>query len=472
MQGCLAIALSCFIAGQSYAGSLYIPLKLSPEIEARIERVFVLAKMPIVKRPIPVILVHEAMRKASAKDPALVRSISLYLERYDQRANITHFSLSGQINDGADTTRSNDRSFDAQSDYQASYAAFWAPNDFIAFNSGWIVGQRADGSKDEHLEGTFISLGWDAFQADIGYRPHWWGPFRHSDMLLSTNSAPPPSVTFSNVKPFDFLGTSYEIFLAQLSESDLIRSQNDPNTRLTGNPLLFGFHLGFAPVEGMAIGFNRLLQFGGADRDKGPDDLFGAFTDASGKDNIGGGENSDFGNQQSSITASYTFSGNIPLAVYMEYAAEDTSRSTNFRFGNTSLMFGFHLPKLTENLDFSWEHAEWQNAWYGNGNYGDGLSHYQSILGHWGANFHSGRDLGGTAQTAHLLWDIRPGSSLSLKWQQMENTELATNDFEKANIYQAEFSQGVGDFITALTFTSGNDVFGENFNNLAFSFRW
>jgi hypothetical protein len=449
-----------------------MPLKLSPEIEARVERLFVLANMPLIKRPIPVKQVHQALEKAAAKDPALVQAISRYLERYDQTANITHFSISGQLNEGTDTVSTNNRGFDQQADYQVSYAAFWTPNDFIAFNSGWMVGNRAPGQRDEYLEGSFLSLGWDALQADIGYRPHWWGPFRESDMLLSSNAATPLGITFSNVTPFSFLGTSYEVFLAQLSESDLIESQNIPNTRVSGHPLLFGVHLGFSPVDGMAIGFNRLLQFGGGDRDKGLDDLFGALTDASANDNIGGGRNRDFGNQQSSITASYTFSEPLPIAVYMEYAGEDTSRGSNFRLGNTSLMFGIHLPKLTQNLDFSWEYAEWQNAWYTNSNYGDGLTNYQAVLGHWGANFRGAEDRGASAQTAKLIWDIRSGTSLEVKWQQLENTEIGSNNFDTVNLYRAELSQAFGGFIAALSLNSGNDINGESFNNIGLSLRW
>ncbi|WP_045860886.1 hypothetical protein [Teredinibacter purpureus] len=62
----------------------------------------------------------------------------------------------------------------------------------------------------------------------------------------------------------------------QLSEIGF-DTRDDGSERLTGNPKLLGMHVGFAPLEGFAIGFNRMLQYGGADRDESISSLAQAF---------------------------------------------------------------------------------------------------------------------------------------------------------------------------------------------------
>jgi hypothetical protein len=48
---CLPCVALSFFSLKAHASSLYLPEQLSPEIEARIERLFVMANMPRVKRP-------------------------------------------------------------------------------------------------------------------------------------------------------------------------------------------------------------------------------------------------------------------------------------------------------------------------------------------------------------------------------------------------------------------------------------
>lgn len=458
----------------AFAGSLYLPLQMAPEVEARIERVFTLANMPIIKRPIPVKQVHIALERAATQDPALVSSLKTYLERYTYSAGVTHLSVSGSVAEGSEHVLANQRGLTTESNYQASYSAYWVLNDFIALNLGGIAGNRDYPLKDEFAEGSFVSLGWDAMQVDIGYRPHWFSPFQESAMLISTQASAMPGITVSNVQPFGFLGIQYELFLAQMSESDLIQSQEDEQARLTGNPRLFGMHLSFAPVDGFAVGFNRLMQYGGADRLDGFGDLADAFLNAKDADNSGR-EGRDFGNQLSAINTRYTFAGEFPMSVYMEYAAEDTSKSSDYHFGNSSLMLGLHLPKLTETLDLTFEYADWQNAWYVNNNYGDGLSHYNSLLGHWAANDRQFDD--SVAAESHLIkaiWDFSPGKSLTIKARGVNNKQYgrANSEYENAQEIELEYAQSLGDFIAGVNVLSGSDAFGEDYSRISGFIRW
>jgi hypothetical protein len=136
-------------------------------------------------------------------------------------------------------------------------------------------------------------------------------------------------------------------------------------------------------------------------------------------------------------------------------------------------MFGLHLPKLTKNLDFTLETAEWQNGWYTNSNYGDGLTNYQSVIGHWGGNYKStDRDLGAKAYTAKLVWDVRDGHSLTFNYRELENTTIAETEFETAKIGSLEYASSIGKLIGGFKLSAGQDIRGESFNQASVFIRW
>jgi len=455
----------------AYAGSLYLPLHMAPEIEARVERLFVMANMPIIKRPIPVKQVQRALDKVGDRSPELSSSVRKYLERYEPRVNITHVGLEGRYSDNVAYGLPNQRGFNSHSDYLVSARGHAVVSDLVSVNIGGVAGDQNQ-ARSAHLDGSYVSLGVDYFQVDLGYRPHWFGPFQDSDMLISTNAGAMPSVTFSNVEPLPFLGMRYEVFWAQMSESDGIQSGNDSSIDLTGNPLLFGLHLSFEPVDGFAIGFNRLMQFGGADRDKGVDSLVEALFFPREADNVGT-EGRNFGNQLTSITTRYTFAGDFPFSVYMEYAGEDTSRPSEAHLGNSALMFGIHLPEVLNIFDLSYETAQWQNAWYVNGIYDDGLTHYGSILGHWGgAQRRFGDDIGAKAETAKVIWDIAPGRSLTARYRRIENEPRSSVVYHTGEEFSLEFAQSWRRLVTGVEVLGGHDVFGEDFGMLSAFVRW
>jgi hypothetical protein len=131
------------------------------------------------------------------------------------------------------------------------------------------------------------------------------------------------------------------------------------------------------------------------------------------------------------------------------------------------------LPKLTSKLDLSIETAEWQNGWYVNSNYGDGLTNYNSVIGHWGGNYKTTeRDLGAKAYSGKLIWDIANGHSLTFKYKQLKNTTIEESDFETAKIGTIEYARATGQLISGLTLTSGQDVRGESFSRISAFIRW
>ncbi len=457
---------------QGWTGSLYLPLHMSPEIEARIDELFLLANMPIIKRPIPVKRVYDAMSKIENSSPRTVSRVRTYMKRYEKRASITHANVSLSHSDSAPYQLANQRGTDTKTSYQASFQGQIIISDTIAVGLGGMSSERVNNQKSNFYDGSYIALGTDYIQMDLGFRPHWLGPFQDSDMLLSTNAAAMPGITLSNVSPLPFLGIQYEVFMAKMSRSvNGIESAENPDSRLTGNPRLFGIHLSFQPLEGFAIGFNRLMQYGGADRDDDLTALANAFFNPKDADNIGD-DSSDLGNQLSSITTRYTFTGKTPISLYMEYAGEDTSASSDVHLGNSALMIGAHIPQITDSLSFTYESAEWQNAWYVNSNYSDGLMNYHSIMGHWGANHRPERSArGASTHSAKLIWYIDSGTSLTTNYRRIEN-ENPSPEIQAGEEVSLELSHEQGRWITGVTLRAGEDIYGEQFAQISAFVRY
>ncbi|WP_317933521.1 capsule assembly Wzi family protein [Halioxenophilus sp. WMMB6] len=460
------------VASQATAGSLYLPVKLSPEIESAVERLFVAADMPLIKRPIPVKLVQLAITKAADKDPQLANSVGRYLERYAEQAGSTHSSLRVSLNDGVDAILPNERGFSTDSSYVVSSAGYLVLNDYIALNLGAVAGDRSFGD-DLYLEGTFASLGWDAFQVDLGWRSHWWGPTQEGAMLLSSQAPAMPGITLSNVEPFKLLGFSYELFMVQMSESDKIESAANPSVKVTGKPRAFGVMLAVQPFDGFAAAFNRILQYGGGDRPDGLGDVFDAYFSPRKEDNVGV-VGKDFGNQVTSFTTSFTFPGKKPFSIYMEYAGEDSSAPTKQHLGNTALTFGIHLPYLTKNLDLSYEYTDWQNGWYTNANYGDGLTNEGVLIGHWALTTRELQpSVPGKAHWLGAIWTTESGNTLSLDYRHVEHNNLdGVYDFDPIDQLQLEYARAFGALIGGVTLTTGNDAWGDSYSQISGFIRW
>src|SRR4030081_1334223 len=81
--------------------SPYLPLNLEPEIESQIERVLILADMPVMTRPIAAATVLDALPKARKIDPVLCARVERYLGRFTHTEGIAHASVEGAASTGA-----------------------------------------------------------------------------------------------------------------------------------------------------------------------------------------------------------------------------------------------------------------------------------------------------------------------------------------------------------------------------------
>jgi len=465
------LILLLVLSSSSFGAEIYLPLHMNAAIEAKLEQVFVLSNSPTIKRPYSLNQVKRALKRLEDREPQLTAHIERYLKRYEKSIGIAHAQLGLSTSSGSNHIKPNQRGAETHATYDASFAAYWSPNNWVTLNVGGIISESSEGKKDEFLEGSYLSIGNEYIQADIGQSVHWLGPFQDSDMLQTTNASAVPSITLSNSKPITKLGVKYELFMAKMSESDLIRSENG-DERLTGNPRLFGMHLSIQPFSGFSLGVNRLMQYGGADRDDSFSSVLNAFFQVKKNDNVGIAGR-DFGNQLSSVTTRYTFPGEFPVSVYMEYGGEDTSYSSDFHLGNSALMLGLHLPKLTNSLDLTYEFGEWQNGWYVNSNYGDGLRQFETIMGHSGAEQRIFSDaVGASAHTLKLAWDVSASQFLVLTMRQISNKNYSAVHYETGQEIAAEYSQRFGKYTFGGNISVGNDVYNDSYSQLTGFVRW
>jgi hypothetical protein len=468
--------LACLVCSSAWGrgASPYLPLNLSPEIERQIERVLILADKPVMTRPIAAAVVLDALPAACKVDQVLCTRVRKFLQRYTRKAAIDHAAFGFVGTEGSTTALANQRGQDSDSSYHASLHAYAQVNDYTVLSLGAFA---YDG--DVSPTGSMLSLGFDFAQLDVGFRDHWFSPFTGSSMLIGTQAETLPSVTLSNYRPLTRLGFQYEVFLAELSNSDNI-AFGDADGRTSGKPRLAGLHLGIEPAAGWSLSFNRLLQFGGGQRGgRGVSDFLRALLKPKDNDNVDAGLSQDaqFGNQIASITSSFIFPGRVPFAAYVEYAGEDSSFEGNYRLGNAALSLGLNFPQLWPGVDLTIEVSEWQNEWYVSNVYRDGLTNKGNVLGHFGGDHRLFNDaVGAQSQFIRLGWEPGFGGvfDFTARTVRNDNTRAVRPldpsgqpiSYERAYDVGVAYSRPLRGFSVGTEFLVGKDVFGDSFSRI------
>jgi hypothetical protein len=396
---------------------------------------------------------------ACDKDVALCESVRRYLNRYMQRMGLSRATVEAASADESANVIPNQHGLPASSDWAASVGAYYQPTDHVLVSLGAVA------HDDEVVAtGSLLSLGWDRAQLDLGYRDHWFSPMTDSAMLISTEAQTMPSITLSNYVPLTRFGLHYQLFVARMSQSQNIASDD---VLFEGRPRIVGVHVATEPALGWSLGLNRLLQFGGGPRASSFSDVLRAFVSPSRFDNQADFEtDGEFGNQVASITTRFLFPNDPQFAVYFEYAGEDTSYGKNALLGNSSLSAGIDFPLLFRRFDFTYEATDWQNGWYVHHIYRDGLVNERQVIGHWSGDQSAG--VGGTSHMARLGWRAPfNDATLELRYRTIEFASYAGLPFERGHDVTLRYSQPVGPFIVGGELFSGSDAFGEDFNRVA-----
>lgn len=463
MRLCVLLIATFATTAHARGASPYLPLDISPEIESKIERLLILAEQPVIKRPIAAATVLDALPRACERDAALCADVRRFLASLTRTAGISYATFAANGVSGSDAPLPNRHGMTSRSNYEAAAAAYWQPAEFFVVTAGALAYEG-----DTTPTGTVASIGREFAQIDVGYRDRWWSPFQDNAMLLSTQAATLPSVTLSNYVPFTRAKLRYEAFIGRLSETDNIGFGGGTTS---GNPRLAGLHLSIEPLPGWSLGVGRVLQYGGGERSDSLSDLVDAFFDPATNDNTGTTE--EFGNQVASFTSQFVLGDPLPVAVYFEYAGEDTSTLSNLRLGNSALSLGISFPKLGENLSATFEMTEWQNAWYVHHIYRDGLRNEGHVLGHWGGDWRLlNDDVGARSVFARLGWARALGGEIEASYRQLDNEEYGDGSYETARQIDARYSRRWQQFYVGGELTVGRDVFGESYSRLGAFFRF
>jgi Capsule assembly protein Wzi len=466
----LAAGFGASGSAQASGASPYLPLNLSPEIERKIERVLILGGQPILTRPVAVDRVMRALPKARRLDRPLCAEVERYLDRYFRSAGVTHASVEAALAKHSTTTLPNERGERADSPWEASASAFYRPSDYLLLTAAGV----GYGGTDSRFNpaGSMLSLGNEYLQLDLGYRDHWLSPLSDSSMLISTEAPTLPSITLSNARPVTGLGLQYEFFLARMGYTNQI-VWHDGLT--AGYPRLAGAHLGIEPVDGWAISGNGTWQFGGGARPGSISEFFSSLFSRTVLPVSVGATNTDsrFSNRQLSITSAYTFPAPQPFVAYVEYGARDTLHGNRLRFHETGLSAGVHFPQFFKHFDLTLEASEWQNFWYTDYVWLEGMTVNGYVTGEWGGDWrNTGDAIGAQTAMAQLGWALQSGDEISLRYRTLQNQQSSVFgavpvDYRRASMLTAEYSQPRNSYTRGLTLDVGQDVYGKSFARLA-----
>jgi Capsule assembly protein Wzi len=442
--------------------SAYLPLNLEPEMERQIERVLILADEPILKRPIAVGLVELALPAACKRDAALCARVRRYLERYSRDYAVTHASLSGALHRGAHGVVPEEHGLPVQSPYELSAQAYVQPNDYFLASAGVIAYQGRS-----RPTGSMLSVGFNWAQLDVGYRDHWFAPTVDTPMLVGTEAPTMPSVTLSNYEPLTRFGFQYEFFLAQMSRSDhILGGGQGTQLQSSGNPKLFGAQFSIEPFSGWSFGVNRQLQYGGGGLPDSAHTLFRNFFKP-------GGLSQTQGNQEASYVTRFTYPGKTPFAVYAQYAGENNLNGGSYLLGQAALTVGIDFPELWHAFDLTYETSEWQNGWYVNNPFLDGMTNDGLVLGAWGADQRLFKDgLGARSQMLRIGWAPPFGGYLEERVRTLINQTYGQYPYRHYLDVTVRYSRPWNNVTVGGELTGGRDVFGKSFSRLSAFVRY
>ncbi len=439
---------------------------MSPQIERQIEKVLILAGKPIMRRPIAAAIVQDALPAACERDRALCEEVRRYLDRYKRSYALTSLRPKAALTTGdSAATMPNQHGEPVDSTWQIAATGYYQPSDWLIVNAGGIAYEG-----NATPTGTFLSVGFDFAQLDIGFRDHWFSPLSDSSSLISTEAPTMPSVTLSNYQPISPLGISYEVFAAEMSRQENIAIGD---TVTDGKPRLAGIQAAIEPVTGYGLAINRITQYGGGARNGS---AFSDFKDAllENSNVLGTGEGA--ANRLVALTSTMQFPGKVPVAVQAEFAAEDNAYKGNKLLGATNFSLGIDLPLLWRDFDFTFEMSEWQNDWYVHSLYPEGLTNEERVIGHWfGDQRLFGDAIGGTSQMVRAGWRMRSGYYLQAIYRTSKHdTDWRRGDdsgfhYHRMQALGVSLSATVRGWPVTAEIYSGEDAFGESFARLAAS---
>ena len=364
MRAALIICILSLSSVVTASPTAYLPIGADAHLQLQIDRLLVITRGNPMRKPYAIKEIELALDEVKQAESALYQSINRQLDRYRGRKKLSRMGITARLSAKEDHLIGNRRGLSSDEYLQAEFEAIWRPSNAVLVQAG--MDYRANTS---HLVpfNSFIAVSRGKLQLDIGYREHWYSPFKFSSQLISSNAKLNPSISLSSIEPLEkWWHLNFDIFYTRLdSVKEGISYRGEWHD---SRPHLLGTHLSIEPVDGWKLGFNRILQFGGGPRKVSFGDILRAFIDPASNDNSYTSEQkkTEFGDQIASITSSYRFGMDFPIEIYAELAGEDTQGGSNFSLGNQATNLGIFVPQINNNIALRYEYNRWKTAWYTN----------------------------------------------------------------------------------------------------------
>ncbi|HEV8018212.1 MAG TPA: capsule assembly Wzi family protein [Steroidobacteraceae bacterium] len=449
--------------------SPYLPLGLDPEVERQVERVLILADMPVMKRPIAAATVLDALPKACKVDPVLCEHVRKFLDNYMHPSGVAFasYAVSGESGPGGTMVMPNQHGATETSRYNAAVQGYVQPSDYLLLSAGAVSYQDRTTPT-----GSMLSLGWDWAQLDLGYRDHWWSPMTDSASLISTEAPTMPSITLSNYRPLTRLGLDYELFVSRMSYTNKIELTNGNLT--AGYPKFGGLQLSIEPVSGWSFSAQRIMVWGGgAAGGQSISGLLQAFFNPSKAQTTGFGTTDVIGKQEGGLSSRLIFPGKVPFSVYVEFSGNDTVAGNNYLLGKPAIAGGLQFPHVGP-LDIALEVQQWQSTWYVKHHsavqtgYGDGITNYYLSIGNWfGDQRVFGDAVGGRSASLRVGWEPHFGGLLEGQLRTLVNDSYyGVVPYRHENMATLSYAYPWRGFAIGAEIDQGRDVFGGRFTRL------
>ena len=269
------------------------------------------------------------------------------------------------------------------------FAAKLSLNAFYGMKTDW-KGREEEGFA---LDGSYVAARLGNWSASFGQQERWWGPGWDGSLILSTNARPIPAISIDRriPEPFEakwlsWIGPwSIHSFIGQMEKE-----------RTVANPYLWGMRAEVSPtiLNGLEVGFFRMIQLGGDGRPEGFNTWVDAFLS---QDNFGAntGNNNrsnEPGNQLAGIDLRWKVF-DAPIAFYGQVVGEDEDKFLPncliFQYGiegwkefqNSTLRIFAEYADLTS---YWWtDDPRTRNISYGHHIYNDGYRFRGRPIGHW-----------------------------------------------------------------------------------------
>lgn len=358
--------------------------------------------------PVMWVDVDSGVRKSVGADAESVGLQASYLNFEREQLGDAGFRFEAQLSGGSET--SSIRGFQSvpREKGEVSASLQWQ-GDYLAVGLKPTI--VSDASDDEELraDGSYLAATLGNWVLGAGAVDRWWGPGWQSTMVLSTNARPIPAVWLNRKNTsapesewLNWIGPwNLTVFAGQMEEERVV-----PDVRLVG------MRLNFRPIQGLDVGLNRVIMFGGEGYPGGFSTFWDAFI---GDDNSYDG--SDPGNQLASIDVRYGFPlGGQSMSLYMEMMGEDEA---GYLPSRKSWLFGVDWTSQLVGADQQW-FIEFTNTLADDlvgdviPNYAYSHFRYKTGYQYYGRNLGSTFDGDAEALTAGLFHFLPSGSNVSL----------------------------------------------------------